>query len=142
EIERSGDGKTFSPLGSVAAANEAKAYQYEDYQYLEGNNYYRLKMVDQDGSFRYSPVVQAQMAGNDAAIKVFPNPASGTVFIQPASGAAGNLQLLDMNGRVVRKMAIAGKTELDLNGLPAGIYQYRIIYAGSGQMQQGKLVKR
>lgn len=57
EVERSGDGKAFeASIASVKATGMASVSQYEvmDGKPLVGNNFYRLKIVDQKGRVNYS----------------------------------------------------------------------------------------
>ncbi len=59
-VERSSDGRSFTEIGRVSSTNrgaEVNLYSFSDVQPLFGANYYRLKMVDRDGSFRYSNIV-------------------------------------------------------------------------------------
>ena len=58
EVERSTDGRTFAAIGAVAAAGSSTALR--SYELLDATLpastatlYYRLKQVDQDGSFSY-----------------------------------------------------------------------------------------
>lgn len=71
-----------------------------------------------------------------AALTVFPNPAHNgqATLLVPTGTAAGQVQVLDALGRLVRQQALgAGNTTvLKLSGLPAGVYIVRV-QAGSEQ---------
>jgi hypothetical protein len=57
---------TFTQIATVAAAgnsNRPKSYRYYHYRPGTGNFQYRLRMVDKDGSFTYSPVFQIFIKG-------------------------------------------------------------------------------
>jgi hypothetical protein len=58
EIEKSTDSKEFTALATVFAKQQVH-YNFTDTQ-PEGINYYRLKMVDNDGSYRYSAVISVK----------------------------------------------------------------------------------
>ncbi|RYZ17040.1 MAG: DUF11 domain-containing protein, partial [Sphingobacteriales bacterium] len=59
EVERSSDGKSYMSLGKIKLNKERKhKYAFIDAAPLEPVNYYRLKMIDIDGRFEYSPVVR------------------------------------------------------------------------------------
>jgi hypothetical protein len=67
-IEKSDDGINFSEIGIARAqgtSNNIVNYKFDD-NYFKGICYYRLKMVDQDGSFTYSSV-QFLETGNSSA---------------------------------------------------------------------------
>lgn len=73
------------------------------------------------------------------SVKVFPNPVSqGRITLQvPPAGIGQNWQLFDLNGRVVRQVSISGEAqELDLSGIPAGLYLWKI----PGTKAGGKIV--
>jgi hypothetical protein len=54
-IERSADGVHYSILNKIKGTREIN-YQVIDHSPLEGNNYYRLKMIDEKGLSKYSPI--------------------------------------------------------------------------------------
>lgn len=77
-IERSGDGQNWTELGRVSAANAGEAvnrYTFTDAAPRAGTNFYRLRMVDLDGSATLSHVVQVQFSGAVGSLSTLPNPA-------------------------------------------------------------------
>src|SRR5690606_25868313 len=83
EIERGWDSYTFQNIGSIAAKEDGAAeinYSWSDKNPLSGKNYYRIKSVDIDGSFGYSPIVVVGVDGKAAAVRIFPNPVIGRSF--------------------------------------------------------------
>jgi hypothetical protein len=83
-------------------------------------------------------VATAPSAPADAAAQVFPNPASDQATWQgavPLGAPAVELVLLDVLGRVVRRVPVAGRgaqvqQALGLRGLAAGTYACRLLVAG------------
>ncbi|OJJ21013.1 hypothetical protein BKI52_10590 [marine bacterium AO1-C] len=75
EVQRSENGTDFEILGFVDGAGDSKVklnYRFVDHQATR-SAYYRLKQLDLDGEFKYSPVVFVQ--GSDLQkISVYPNP--------------------------------------------------------------------
>jgi hypothetical protein len=80
EIERASNGQKFLLLDSVRGAgyNTSSIQRYEllDENPLIGDNYYRLKAVDLNGSFEYFNVVSATVLGHEE-FSVYPNPSDG-----------------------------------------------------------------
>lgn len=81
-IERSTDGRTFEAIGQTPAAGysapgQEVVYFYEDAAPPSGQVYYRLLVVDLDGSEQYSDVVSVRHAAPEAAFEIYPNPGSG-----------------------------------------------------------------
>src|SRR5690606_12895557 len=59
-VEKSTDGVNFTEIGQVEAAGNSTVttnYTFFDGQARDGDNFYRLKMVDNDLSYSYSIVV-------------------------------------------------------------------------------------
>ncbi|MFY8004594.1 MAG: T9SS type A sorting domain-containing protein, partial [Chitinophagaceae bacterium] len=77
-IEYSTDGNSFAECGKVKSAGNSHIMQSYSFQHLPGNqlskHYYRLKMVDNDGSFNYSPVVVIDGIAGNKKLSFYPNP--------------------------------------------------------------------
>ncbi|GAA3984148.1 T9SS type A sorting domain-containing protein [Hymenobacter antarcticus] len=129
----SADGQKFTALGIVAAAgssSSARRYGFVDSK-LPGAAllYYRLKQVDVDGTFAYSPV-RAVTVNRVAGLALFPNPArTGATLTGAQPGAV--VTVFDALGRLVTSApADAGGTAALVlpAGLPAGVY---VVWAGN-----------
>ncbi len=114
-VQRSADGRTFADLERVAAQGSSFArhnYAALDAAPLAGVSYYRLRQVDADGKYTYSPVVVVRFDGPHAApaLVAYPNPASGQGFqlLTTNLGATGGtVQVFDNVGRLVLTQAVA-----------------------------------
>jgi len=64
-VERSSDGQSFMAVGQVSARGSYSQYEFTDSSPLDADRdvtfFYRLKLVDRDGSFRYSEVRQVSL---------------------------------------------------------------------------------
>jgi len=77
EIEWSKDVQHFEKIALQPAAGNSHIqsnYHYQHNNPADGNNYYRLKMVDIDGQFTYSPVVKINVNITASGINIYPNP--------------------------------------------------------------------
>ncbi|MEN0006324.1 MAG: choice-of-anchor B family protein [Bacteroidota bacterium] len=75
EVERSTDGKNFKTIGTITAAGNStyrKDYNFQDNDPAVGQNYYRLRQVDYNGQFDYSPTRTVYFP--PSTFKVAPNP--------------------------------------------------------------------
>jgi hypothetical protein len=138
EVERSANGQVFEPVERRKAAgtiNQRQAYTLTDRAPLPGTSYYRLRQVDLDGTAHFSSVVAVKWSGSaaqQATAAVFPNPTSGrfTVRLQQPTEQPVKLELLDMQGRVLRQETISGQAAkehtVQPGHLPAGLYLLRL----------------
>lgn len=112
EVERSVNGVDYSEAGIVFGNGDpALTTRYEFPDDLSSVNsaivYYRLKMVDDDETFSYSPVVVIRREANASArLSIFPNPsAGGNVQLRVSSASRGpiEIKIFDLNGKVLSK---------------------------------------
>src|SRR5207253_10980450 len=78
-VERSSDGVSFSPVGSVAAKGGEGTLYYDwfDMSPTDGTSYYRIKNVDIDNKWSYSSIVKMNMTDASATLSVYTNPVTG-----------------------------------------------------------------
>jgi hypothetical protein len=138
EIERSTDGTHYTYLDAVAAkgARDIRTdYSYTDINAPAGRVYYRLKQIDLDGTYDYSPVVTVAAAVRATGLAIYPNPVVNhkiTVNL-PESTAQGTLTLIDQVGNTIfRTTLAAGEQGIDLDeAIRPGIYYARITREGA-----------
>ena len=86
EIERSVDGNPFNTIGRVDAAGysvHSINYQLVDANPSSGTNYYRLKVVDLDGSVKYfKDIATIKIGGLGNGIKVYPVPTDNMLNVE------------------------------------------------------------
>jgi hypothetical protein len=127
EVQRAeGLADEFRSLGQVKCAgnsSQSHAYQFVDAA-PAGLHYYRLRQVDTDGSESFSPVVTVD-AGLLASLTAYPTLATHTLHI---TGPAGTrLHIFNQQGKQVHTTDIAAsqQQQLDVSGLPGGVYFLR-----------------
>ena len=126
-IQQSTDGSSFTDKGTVNAIGiGANNYSFTDATPTLGINYYRLKMVDKDGSFSYSKVVSVQLIIDNYQLSITPNPAKDKVNVK--GNHIVSVKVIDNLGRVLRNISFrdACNPILTLTGIPAGIYHLRV----------------
>jgi hypothetical protein len=99
-------------------------YQKMDNNSFTGTTYYRLKQEDSDGKATYSVVRTVKGdAAKQLTMQVWPVPAVGFCNVNVNGlDKADVLQVIDMNGRLVKQFTIQNQTQQQVNGLPAGTY--------------------
>lgn len=143
-VERSQDGNTFEAVGQVAAAGNSEStltYQFTDSKPVNGILYYRLKMVDTDGSFTYSDVVSIPY--NEATMaSVYPNPATDWTTILVNNGFQ-EIIITNATGHITDRFegnSLEEQKTLHIQEMPDGAY-FVWIKDSNGNLQVRKLVK-
>lgn len=127
--ERSADGITYAAIGNVPAYNNSNKNNYSltDNQPLSGLNFYRLKMMDIDGSFRYSPVRRVNFGNAGDDFSIYPNPVTGDKIYISSTGNMSSAVIVDAAGRMIKSFTLKGRSNtLDVSSIAKGTYQLRI----------------
>ncbi|MBC7867660.1 MAG: T9SS type A sorting domain-containing protein, partial [Gloeobacteraceae cyanobacterium ES-bin-316] len=137
EIERSADGINYGKIGVVSPLNIATGsnYKWQDLAPLNGLNYYRLRMIDVDGTFKLSPVKTVQF-GTRQDLLVFPTLTSSLIFVQSPTKVTA--QLVNLLGEVLQQQVVNGTSSFNLSSLPSGMYFIRI----KEQKKTYKIIKK
>jgi len=133
DIERSADGVNFNQVGRVVGVNNnghLTDYTFFDNQSMTGISFYRLKQVDIDGKFSYSPIERVRNADTGHSADIYPNPASGASFnINLLKNIPGIIDVLvyDQAGRLKFQQQYGNNNTITVNHhLSAGIYTVKI----------------
>ena len=148
EIERSTDGRIFRQIGEVIASGEATN---ADYNFVDtkpdSKNYYRLKMVDLDETFEYSPIINLAVdCDKNYNLKIYPNPLVGAQLTVELYTESLNTSLViaDQSGKIIQSFILdtdfgQNTLELDTGNLPNGTY---FIYdRNNPHVQPAKFIK-
>ena len=160
EVQVSLDGREFRTLTTVrpASANSNTAYHYSylDATASSGTRYYRLRQVDTDGTFTFTPVRVVNFGGTAAAAvtstsSVFPNPFHDgeqlVLNVRTAVAGTATVRVMDALGREVARQTaeVSGETAAinlpSLDTRPAGVYLVRLSLP-SGATQTIKIQKQ
>ena len=143
EVERSTDGIHFITIGYLDSKGYT-GYNFSDKNPANGNNYYRLKMLDKNGQFKYSDIKLLHF-GNALknTVRMFPNPAFGqTTIIYGGEHGAGRIEIINAIGVLVKRVAVSQSAMqvLDLSYLSSGAYVVKIVSEDGVSLQ--KLILR
>ncbi|MBL7951693.1 MAG: CUB domain-containing protein [Flavobacteriales bacterium] len=131
-VERSKDGMYFEPIGTTTAAGLSSStihYSFKDENPFQGDNYYRIVMVDVDGNTTLSPIVNAHMMSMGHGLVVSPNPVSSMLSISSDQlfGSISEILILDAAGRTVRTLnmdlKVPATVTVDVSDLARGPYR-------------------
>jgi hypothetical protein len=159
-IERSVSGTEFETIGMVSAAGNSKItqiYSFTDEQPYSGENLYRLKMMDLDGSYTYSKIISIRVDDLNAALKptgierLFPNPANSNLQVifnvSEKNPQTYSLQAYDVTGAVRYQQQLQlnqgeHTINMDISSLPAGYYVLSVTNPVNRVTYEEKFVKQ
>lgn len=108
QIERSEDNLKFYPIAKQypdGITFEPNFYFSADKSPLKGVSYYRIKQVNQNGSFKYSNAVIVERAYGTEEFYLFPNPVKNIInlHLKPFLGKSAHLKIYNSLGRLVKE---------------------------------------
>ena len=143
-VEKSLNAQDFIEIGKVNSNKAANGsnYQFADLNKTLSNQFYRLKMVDDDGTFKYSNVVAVN---GKAALQlaIYPNPVTNTIILSHQKAVAGALlKIIGINGRTLSSNTVATgatQTSIDVTKLVKG--NYVLTFVNNGEVSTIKMIK-
>ena len=132
EIQHSTSGKEWNTVGSVDAKGESSEsiqYYFTHTSTVAGENLYRLKMVDLDGTFAFSQIKSVRFKQSEGTV-VYPNPAVDVVNVKVDGrndwSNVSKLLIYDIAGNLVLSPELKSE-KIDLNTLKNGFYIIQIL---------------
>jgi hypothetical protein len=149
ELERSGDGKSFTRVLAIPSEGK-KTYNVVDDQPFSGLNYYRVRALRTRGTSLYTAVRIVNMSNNVQQLSAFPNPsAASTIQLHLAGVAAGDytVNLYNSAGQLIltKQLSTSGSSvtgTLDISKMAAGVYQLALVDKAGNNLATQKLVRQ
>ncbi len=155
EVQMSNENAGFELLSFVdghGTTTERQDYEFTIQDLEPGLNRFRLKQIDFDGAFEYSPIVEiiTDMADAFVLYPAYPNPFNPSTSIRFGARERGDavVQLFDMQGRL-QKMLFEGslragelvQVSVDASDLAGGTYFVRFVSLDQSLVQTITLLK-
>jgi hypothetical protein len=143
DIQRSVNGKDFKSFATVEAKNGTATnnYSFVDVNPVAGVSYYRLKMNDKDGSFKYSAIeiVKTKTIG----VSVYPNPVRSSITVQHEVAAKGAvIAVMDMSGKQASSVMVqVGAVQTTINAAQLAPGSYMVVYTNNGTRVTKQFIK-
>lgn len=148
-IERSVDGKDFTPIKTIPGAgnsNQLKSYTIIDNNAPKGRVYYRLKQTDFNNNSTDYPEVKSVNIFGAETFSVYPNPVKNQLFLNYESTSTNDkLVVSGVDGKVILTATgtneqITSKVNSKLNTLTTGVYILKL--TTGNKTYQSKLIKQ
>ncbi len=148
-LEKSNNLPYFEPVVEVQGngnSNLIRYYSFCDTALYPGNNYYRLKQVDFNGTENYSSITQVdciQEIYDDINVGVYPNPFDNKIFIKASKSVDCRVEIRNVYGGGVynNTIVINGYSEINTSELSPGFYVL-VITMPDEQQHTFKLIRK
>lgn len=151
ELEHSTNGMDFTKIDEFINedwSNDMVYHETTDKTPTLGTNFYRVKQVFADDSFKYSPVQQVNFTIDLEQVSVYPNPARAALFINLKQylGAQGQLTLSNQFGQAIQQIDLATINQevvmMNTSDIENGVYYLNIQVDGYRVLSEKVLVQR
>ena len=144
EVQASTDGLNFQSVATIPGVTQGadQKFSYQDLNAKQGNNFYRLKMTDEDGKIAYSKIVSMNSTCNRNVVLTYPNPVHGilTVNIPGSPNGLTVARLYSSSGKLVYSGTFQnGINSVDMSKYSSGVYLLNL--KNSSETQNIKIVK-
>lgn len=137
QLEKSTDANQFTTVATIKGKSingNAADYSFTDASIVKDKQYYRLKMVNRDGSFNYSQVITSS-SKSTLEISLYPNPVNNLLVVtHPQLSEIGTLQIFNQEGKLVKSATTqkgTAQTTVDVESLNKGAYALYFLVNGN-----------
>jgi hypothetical protein len=147
DVERSADSGNWKVIGTEQSHGNSTAnnvYNFTDATPLSGVNYYRLKMVDADGTFAHSTIQSVTMGEfTNRAVRVFPNPVSEVLYLSEENLASvKQVSLVTADGVTAYHANTVGSEGINVKNLTGGLYIVKLMHNDGSLSNHRVLISR
>ncbi|MBC7827638.1 MAG: T9SS type A sorting domain-containing protein [Chitinophagaceae bacterium] len=127
-IEQSYDGRNFQKLSTIESQELISQYSFL-HRSKERKSYYRLKLVEKNGNFFYSQIIESEIPNSPSRIRLYPNPTTGILYVDVPDHYSKPLVLrvYDFSGKFIQANEVTGRDFVQLIGLREGIYLIEVL---------------
>lgn len=139
----------FIAIGEVEGSGNTELptyYEFIDETQLKNINYYRIKQVDMDGSFDYSPIIEVAFSGG-TSFQVYPTVTTDFCNLKATGSLESHydVHVFDTMGRILLQEKLEvfseeGKLEFDLSSYNHGMYFIQVS-TQAGPLYSAKVLK-
>ena len=135
DIEHSVNKTGWKSIGLLDGKDTKEGISKYEFVHLNptgGQNYYRLKSIDFNGNFKYSPVIAVKTI-SQINVVITPNPSSNIIKVEGIS--IGTVTILDMQGKIVKTQDLS-EGEINIGSLNPGYYIVKVLNNDNNYIQK------
>lgn len=142
EIQQSVDAKQWKVVGTVASYQNStirQNYTFNHSNPAAGDNYYRLKMIDNDETFAFS-TIKTLTFDQSLSLTLYPNPVSDELKLDINDWTTvKKIQIYNLNGSIVFDAGIKVTDKINVQNLSSGVYLVNVAKL-DGSFQSARFV--
>jgi hypothetical protein len=139
KLEYSNDGLNFKILSDILPKGNNSNYEYSYNSESKDPIYFRLKIIDRDDTFSYSPIIYTDNICNSKTVKVYPNITPDVFTIESSDNSILTFALYDAKGSLILNESFSNYKIIDLNSFDQGLYNL-IIISNDGSKTNFKII--
>lgn len=140
DLQYSKDAQAFTSLTTILPSGDNSNYNFLFTNPIEETLYFRLKIIDKNNTFSYSPIISKNIGCQEKVITVFPTITNDLLTIKSNKNNVLNYSLYDAKGSLVIKNEFINQTKIQMISCEEGIYNL-VIYLSDGSIQNFKIIK-
>lgn len=142
EVERSFDAQEYQSIGRVEA-DASSNYDFNDTAIFEGKAYYRLRLVDFDGSYSFSMLRQIEKPVLNKRLKLYPTQTADQLSISSSEDKIMSVEVFNAEGVLSKKISdlLLESTVLSVSDLSSGVYKVRVRFL-NGDSETGTFIRK
>ncbi len=125
EVAHSRTTETWETIGTVRAGGTVQGlsnYSFPHSNLAPGTNYYRLKMIDRDGTFAYSDIKSIQLTNANLFVTMSPNPVADIMKLNFQGLEISKIEIFNTAGSSVYRSGADIRNEINVTKFTPGIY--------------------
>lgn len=145
-VYRSGDQQNFEKLITVAGSGNSstlKNYYCYDNEPLNGNNYYKLVQIDENGKETNLGLTTVRFDLSEISLQIYPNPTANKVNISLGKHNYKRLNIVNLNGKILDEVMLKPEQNnlaVSLVNYTPGTYLFR--FEGAEGVRTEKVLKK
>ena len=126
-VQYSKDGNSFQDLARLNAEGANRNYSFT-HRDVNSTAYYRLKMSDQDGTFKYSEIKKLTFK-TEKDLTIVPSPSNDFIHVYYGNSVdLTTIQIFSIDGVVLKTIrSYSNREQISVSDLPKGIYILKVL---------------
>nr|HPI55306.1 T9SS type A sorting domain-containing protein [Chitinophagaceae bacterium] len=139
ELQRSLDGHVFYTIETIMPTHRKdQVYNFVDQHPMNGINYYRVRVVDQDKKITNSEIHALHFDTNQTWLEIYPTENPSGIFYVRSMQEVNSIQLVSLDGQILQtwRHLSSGLHTLDVSAFASGLYLLKVTMGSTNYVQR------